>query len=47
MEKLPHKFSGYSQYEAIKKNIQHVVYDSLTCDEFEESWQKLLEMHNL
>jgi hypothetical protein len=47
MEKLPHKFSGHSQYEAIKKNIQHAVYDSLTRDEFEESWQRLLEMHNL
>ena len=47
MKKILEKFEGYSQYEAIKRNIECSVYISLSRDEFEDSWQRLLEVHNL
>ena len=47
MKKIPKKLKGYSQYEAIKRDIEYSVCDSLSRDEFEDNWQILLEMHNL
>ena len=47
MKKISEKLKGYSQYETIKRDIEHSVCDSLSRDEFEDSWQRLLEMHNL
>ena len=47
MKKIPKKLKGYSQYEAIKRDIEYSVCDSLSHDEFEDNWQILLEMHNL
>ena len=47
MKKILEKFKGYSQYEAIKRDIDRCVYDSLSRDEFEDSWQRLLEVYNL
>ena len=47
MKKIPKKLKGYSQYEAIKRDIEYSVCDSLSRDEFEDNWQIFLEMHNL
>ena len=47
MKKILEKVKGYSQYEAIKRDIDCCVYDSLSRDEFEDNWQIFLEMHNL
>ena len=47
MKKIPKKLKGYSQYKAIKRDIEYSVYDSLSRDEFEDNWQIFLEMHNL
>ncbi|KAF5460383.1 hypothetical protein F2P56_020257 [Juglans regia] len=47
IKRLPENFGAHSQYEAIKSSLQSCVYDSLSRDEFEESWQKLLERYNL
>ncbi|KAA8540142.1 hypothetical protein F0562_026834 [Nyssa sinensis] len=38
MKKLSKKLKGCEQYESIKFFLQNAIYDSLTCDEFEESW---------
>ena len=46
-KKIPKKFKGYSQYGAIKRDIERSVYNSLSRDEFKDNWQRLLEVHNL
>lgn len=47
MKKLPEKLSGYSRYEAIKNFIQIAVYDSLTENEFDDMWGRMLVMYDL
>jgi hypothetical protein len=47
LKKLPEKFASHSQYDAIKSALRKSVYDSQTCDEFDASWQNLLETFNL
>jgi hypothetical protein len=47
LKKLPEKFGSHSQYHAIKSTIRSCVYESQTCDEFDASWQSLLDCYNL
>ncbi|XP_031287351.1 protein FAR1-RELATED SEQUENCE 8-like [Pistacia vera] len=47
IKKLLEKLRGYSQYEGIKFSLQNVVYDSLTCEEFEERWNMFIDKYNL
>ncbi|XP_062172023.1 protein FAR-RED IMPAIRED RESPONSE 1-like [Alnus glutinosa] len=47
LKKLPEKFGSHLQYKAIKSAIRNCVYNSQTCDEFDASWQTLLECYNL
>ncbi|XP_031269609.1 protein FAR-RED IMPAIRED RESPONSE 1-like [Pistacia vera] len=47
MKKLPEKLKGYREYEHIKFTLQNVVYDSFTCEEFEEWWNSFIEKYNL
>ncbi|KAG6714781.1 hypothetical protein I3842_05G219200 [Carya illinoinensis] len=47
INKLSEKLGSHSQYEAIKCTIQGFVYDSLSCEEFEQNWKCLLDSYNL
>jgi hypothetical protein len=47
MRKLPHKLESHSQYEKFKGALLNCVYDSLTCVEFENRWQQVIESNNL
>jgi len=44
---FPEKFGSHSQYTAIKSAIRSCAYDSQTCEEFDASWQSLLDCYNL
>ena len=43
MNKLLDKFKGFKDYGSIKFCMKNVVYDSLTKEEFEESWGRFLK----
>jgi hypothetical protein len=45
--KTPENLGSHAQYSAIKSARQTCLYNSLTCDEFDESWQSLLESYQL
>jgi hypothetical protein len=47
MRKLPHKLGSHSEYEKFKGTLLNCVYDSLTCVEFENKWQQVVESNNL
>jgi hypothetical protein len=47
LKKISKKFGSHSQYNAIMSAIRNCVYNSQTCDEFDASWQNLLECYNL
>lgn len=47
MKKLPDKLGGCDHYESVRSALQMVVYDSLTLDEFEDCWTRLIEKYNL
>ncbi|XP_052198814.1 protein FAR1-RELATED SEQUENCE 6-like isoform X2 [Diospyros lotus] len=47
MRKLPEKLGGLSHYKAIKRTLKSVVYESIEVAEFEESWSRMIEEHNL
>ena len=47
MKKIPEKLSGYKQYDQIKYILGNIVYDSLTVDDFERSWYKMIEKFEL
>ncbi|KAL4633859.1 hypothetical protein ACB092_04G153500 [Castanea dentata] len=47
MNKLPDKFKGFKDYEPIKFCIKNVVRDSLTKEEFEESWGRFIKKYQL
>ena len=44
---MPEKLKAYKEYESIKFWLQNVVYDSLTIEEFEDSWGKFIENYQL
>ena len=47
MNKLPDKFKGFKDYESIKFCMKNVVHDSLTKEEFEESWGRFIKKYQL
>ncbi|XP_019425161.1 PREDICTED: protein FAR1-RELATED SEQUENCE 4-like [Lupinus angustifolius] len=47
MKKLPHKLHGYDKYKSIRDHLQNVVYDTLTTNEFERNWKKIMEDFSL
>ncbi|XP_057959186.1 protein FAR1-RELATED SEQUENCE 6-like [Malania oleifera] len=47
MKKIPEKLRGYSEYEALKYDMQNVVYDTLTKEAFESSWGCFIQKFNL
>ncbi|XP_042979913.1 protein FAR-RED IMPAIRED RESPONSE 1-like [Carya illinoinensis] len=48
MLKLPEKLRSHCDYDAgLKAAIQNVVYDTQTCDEFEQKWQQLIHKYGL
>ncbi|CAL5427921.1 unnamed protein product [Camellia sinensis] len=47
MKKILEKLRGCGQYESVKFCMQNVVYDSLTKEEFEESWGRFIEKYKI
>ncbi|XP_028126310.1 protein FAR1-RELATED SEQUENCE 6-like [Camellia sinensis] len=47
MKKVPEKLRKYKEYEPIKFEMQNVVYNSLTKEEFEKRWDRFIEMFEL
>ncbi|XP_047337857.1 protein FAR-RED IMPAIRED RESPONSE 1-like [Impatiens glandulifera] len=47
MKKIPAKLGSHSQYKMIKKQLKTIVYNSLTVDECDENWQKMIKEFNL
>ncbi|CAL9138735.1 unnamed protein product [Musa acuminata var. zebrina] len=47
MKKVPEKLGGLAEYRAINKAMQKAVYDSLTAEEFEDDWRRMVEMYGL
>ncbi|CAL5392564.1 unnamed protein product [Camellia sinensis] len=47
MQKLPLKLGELAQYNAIKRNLKNIVYDSVKPGDFEESWLQMVKDYNL
>ncbi|KAK3172179.1 hypothetical protein Dsin_033160 [Dipteronia sinensis] len=47
MKKLPEKLKSYKHYEDIKSVLQNIVYDSLTCGDFEDRWNEFINLYDL
>ncbi|XP_042422989.1 protein FAR-RED IMPAIRED RESPONSE 1-like [Zingiber officinale] len=47
MKKLPAKFSSHANYKLIKRNLKNIVYNSMTSEECDSNWKKLIEEFNL
>ncbi|WOL00901.1 protein FAR1-RELATED SEQUENCE 6-like [Canna indica] len=47
MKKVPEKLGGSADYRAINKAMQKAVYDSLTVDDFEDDWRRMVEIYGL
>lgn len=47
MQRIPEKLGGLKGYEAIKRQLNKAVYDSLKIAEFETSWDNLMSQHGL
>ncbi|KAA8525807.1 hypothetical protein F0562_007662 [Nyssa sinensis] len=47
MKKIPEKLKGYKDYESIKFILQKAVYDTLSPNEFECSWNLMIEKYKL
>ncbi|XP_042460880.1 protein FAR-RED IMPAIRED RESPONSE 1-like [Zingiber officinale] len=47
MKKLPMKFSSHANYKLIKRNLKNIVYNSMTSEECDNNWKKLIEEFNL
>jgi hypothetical protein len=47
MKKIPEKFGSHANFDGIKSAINKCLYDSQTCEEYEENWKDLLEKYNL
>jgi hypothetical protein len=45
--KLPEKYAAHAQFNGIKSAFNVCLYDSQSCDEFEENWKSLLETYKL
>nr|XP_017225183.1 PREDICTED: protein FAR1-RELATED SEQUENCE 1-like [Daucus carota subsp. sativus] len=46
-KKLSEKLKGYEEYDSIKFFLKNAVYNSLSRDEFEESWNNMIERFEL
>ena len=47
MKKFPKKLGSHAQHKCgLKSAIQSTIYDSQTSDEFDNSWQGILERYN-
>ncbi|XP_047317122.1 protein FAR1-RELATED SEQUENCE 5-like [Impatiens glandulifera] len=47
MKKLPTKFSAHAEYKSIKKALNNIVYNSITIEECEENWKKMIHEFHL
>lgn len=47
MQRVPEKLGGLKGYEAIKRQMNKAVYDSLKIAEFETSWADMIKQHRL
>jgi hypothetical protein len=47
MKKFPEKFGSHANFDGIKSAINKCLYDSETCEKYEENWEDLLEKYNL
>ncbi|KAL6579629.1 hypothetical protein OROMI_007653 [Orobanche minor] len=47
MKKVPEKLKSYNDYENIKFDLQNVVYDALTVEEFEDKWSCFIWKYQL
>lgn len=47
MKKVPEKLSRYTQYHAIKRDIQDVVYNALSEEEFDKCWKRMIARYDL
>ncbi|XP_074558136.1 protein FAR1-RELATED SEQUENCE 6-like [Curcuma longa] len=47
LKRVPEKLGGSADYRAINKALQKAVYDSLTVDEFEEDWTRMVDIYGL
>ncbi|GFY96076.1 hypothetical protein Acr_11g0003820 [Actinidia rufa] len=46
-DNVPDKLKGYKEYKSIRRSIKSVVYDSLSAEEFEQSWENLIKQFDL
>ncbi|XP_042965428.1 protein FAR-RED IMPAIRED RESPONSE 1-like [Carya illinoinensis] len=47
MRKLPEKLASHADYNGLKTAIQNAVYDTQSCQEFEEKWGQLMHDYDL
>lgn len=47
MKKIPEKLCGYLKYEYISSTMSNVVYDSLSKDDFDKDWMKMINDFSL
>ncbi|CAK9170378.1 unnamed protein product [Ilex paraguariensis] len=47
IQRVPEKLGGLKGYEAIKRQLNKAVYDSLKIAEFESSWANMINQHGL
>jgi len=47
MKKIPEKLSGYIEYNAIKKSMKCVVYESKHVEKFESEWANFISTFEL
>ncbi|KAG6517140.1 hypothetical protein ZIOFF_020520 [Zingiber officinale] len=47
LKRVPEKLGGSADYRSINKALQKAVYDSLTVDEFEEDWTRMVDIYGL
>ncbi|XP_074571837.1 protein FAR-RED IMPAIRED RESPONSE 1-like [Curcuma longa] len=47
MKKIPAKFGSHVNYKLIKKNLKNIVYNSLSFEECDSNWKKLIQDFNL
>ncbi|KAK8948541.1 Protein FAR1-RELATED SEQUENCE 6 [Platanthera zijinensis] len=47
MKRAPEKLGGLAEYRAVHKAMQKAVYDSLSVEEFEIEWGKMIDIYGL
>ncbi|XP_047326679.1 protein FAR-RED IMPAIRED RESPONSE 1-like [Impatiens glandulifera] len=47
MKKLPTKLAAHAQYKSIKKALKNIVYNSITIEQCERNWMKMIEKFEL